>query len=511
MPHQNKVLSTLLHGLNLGSSVAESDTLLEAARIETSAFSDLLSDRVDLIPGTKGSGKSALFRIFVDFLPELLLRERKVVVAHGIQAPGDPVFHAFTDRFSQLSEEEFVSFWCIYLVSLAHEQFIKGARYRQFLEGAGTEIQKFRVACANARIPEIQARKSLKDILEWSLHVLISWRPKLKYHPPDESGEWELDLFGSRTLGHSQKTDETPEHSLPKYVNDIKEGLEAVLDASQLSLWLMVDRLDEIFPRRSDVERTALRALLRAMRYFASASIRVKVFLRDDMLEQVVATDAGFTALTHVTVRQADTLRWAQDQILAMVVKRFVANDSLATYLEIDRNRLDASASYRAQCFNKIFPATVFRGSRQSPTIRWIWNRCADGRGVVTPRDVLDLLIRAVQRQQDICTAEPEGSSDRIIGAAAIVYGFEELSKRKRQTYLQAEFPHLWKDIEKFSGGKTDYDSTKLQSLLGAEWRGIVANLVAIGFLSKGAKVGEEVFAIPFLYRPGMNVTQGKA
>ena len=61
-----------------------------------------------------------------------------------------------------------------------------------------------------------------------------------------------------------------------------------MLDASQLSLWLMVDRLDEVFPRRSDVERTALRGLLRAMRYFASASIRVKVFLRDDMLEQVV-------------------------------------------------------------------------------------------------------------------------------------------------------------------------------------------------------------------------------
>ncbi|MHB8217999.1 MAG: P-loop ATPase, Sll1717 family [Candidatus Sulfotelmatobacter sp.] len=511
MPHQNKALSTLLQGLDLGSSVAESDTLLEAARIETSAFSDLLNDRVDLVPGTKGSGKSALFRIFVDFLPGTLLRERKVVVAHGIQAPGDPVFHAFIDRFSQLSEEEFISFWCIYLVSLAHEQFIKGSRYQQFLEPASAEIQRFRVACANAKIPEIHARKSLKDILEWSLHVLTSWRPKFKYRPPDDSGEWELDLFGSKTSGHSGNVEETSEHSLPKYVNDIKEGLEAVLKASQLSLWLMVDRLDEIFPRRSDVEKAALRALLRAMRYFASASIRVKVFLRDDMLEQVVATDAGFTALTHVTVRQADTLRWAQDQILAMVVKRFVANDSLAAYLEVDRDRLDASASYRAQTFDKIFPPTVFRGSRQSLTIRWIWNRCADGRGVVTPRDVLDLLIRAVQRQQDICAAEPEGSSDWIIGAAAIVYGFEELSKRKRQTYLQAEFPHLWKDIEKFSGGKTDYDATKLESLLGSNWKGTVANLVAIGFLSKGAKGGEEVFAIPFLYRPGMNVTQGKA
>jgi len=285
MAHNNKTLSTLLEALDLGSSVAESDTLLETARIETSAFSDLLNDRVDLIPGTKGSGKSALFRIFVDFLPDFLLSQRKVVVAHGIQAPGDPVFHAFLDRFSTLSEQEFISFWCIYLVSLAHEQFIKGPRYRSFLQNAGAEIQKFRVACVNAKIPEIQAKKSLRDILEWSLHVLTSWRPKVKYRAPDDAGEFELDLFGAKTERKAEKSEEISEHSLPKYVNDIKESLEAVLEASSLSLWLMVDRLDEIFPRRSDVERTALRGLLRAMRYFASPSIRVKVFLRDDMLE----------------------------------------------------------------------------------------------------------------------------------------------------------------------------------------------------------------------------------
>jgi hypothetical protein len=333
MTHDNKTLAALLHGLDLGSSVAESDTVLEASRIETSAFSDLLNDRVDLIPGTKGSGKSALFRIFVDFLPKYLLSQRKVVVAHGIQAPGDPVFHAFADRFSQLSEEEFVSFWCIYLVSLAHEHFIKGSRYSQFLDNSRTEIERFRKACSTARIPEIEAKKSLRDILEWSLHVLTSWRPKLTYKLPDDAGDVELDLFGSTTTASTEKAEEASEHSLPKYVNDIKQNLEAVLDTSGLSLWLMVDRLDEIFPRRSDVERTALRGLLRAMRYFASATIRVKIFLRDDMLEQVVRTDSGFTALTHVTVRQADTLRWTQDQILAMVVKRFFANAPLVSYL----------------------------------------------------------------------------------------------------------------------------------------------------------------------------------
>jgi hypothetical protein len=511
MSHQNRILSALLQRLDLGSSVAESDTLLETARIETSAFSDLLNDRVDLVPGTKGSGKSALFRIFVDFLPETLLRQRKVVVAHGIQSPGDPVFHAFTDRFEKLSEEEFVSFWCIYLVSLAHEQFIKGQRYREFLGRASTEIERFRRACVNARIPDIQAKKSLKEILEWSLHVLASWRPKLTFKPPDASGDWELDLFGSKSETLPEKTEENADHSLPQYVNDIKESLEAVLKASQLSLWLMVDRLDEIFPRRSDVERTALRGILRAMRYFSSPHIRVKVFLRDDMLEQVVRTDAGFTALTHVTVRQADTLRWTEDQILAMVVKRFFANDDLVAHLEISRDQLDASPSYRTKCFDKIFPPTVFKLPKQSPTIRWIFNRCVDGRGVVTPRDVLDLLIHAKQRQEDIYAADPEGISDWILGAAAIKYGFEELSKRKRLTYLQAEFPHLWKDIEKFSGGKTDYSATALQDLLGSSWKAMVDNLTDIGFLSKRNRKGEVVYSIPFLYRHGMNLTQGMA
>jgi hypothetical protein len=511
MSHQNRTLANLLEALDLGSSVAESDTLLEAARIETSAFADLISDRVDLIPGTKGSGKTALFRIFVDFLPIFLLRQRKVVVAHGIQAPGDPVFHAFTDRFSKLSEDEFVSFWCIYLVSLAHEQFIKGKRYQKYLKNAGSEIDRFRIACANAKIPEIKAKKSMRDILEWSLHVLASWRPKVRYSTPDGSGQWEFDLFGSKKTTNPANKEESSQHSLPKYVNEINETLEAVLNKTQLSLWLMVDRLDEIFPRRSDVERLALRGLLRAMRYFGSGSIRVKVFLRDDMLEQVVMGNNGFTALTHVTVRQADTLRWSQDQILAMVVKRFFANDELIKYLDVNREQIDASASYRTQCFYKLFPPTVFRGPKQSPTISWIFNRCADGRGVVTPRDVLDLLIRAKQRQQDICSADPEGKSEWVISATSIQYGLEELSKRKRQTYLQAEFPHLWTHIEKFYGGKTDYTAKALRAVLGAECKVITKDLLGIGFLSKGSKAGEDVFSIPFLYRHGMNLTQGKA
>jgi len=511
MPHQNRIIADLLQVLDLGSSVAEADTLLESARIETSAFTDLLNDRVDLVPGTKGSEKSALFRIFVDFLPDVLLQHRKVVVAHGIQAPGDPVFHAFMDRFAALSEEEFVSFWCIYMISLAHQQFIKGPRYKGVLNGASAEIDRFRRACANARIPEISAPRSLRDILEWSLYVLKLWRPKLKFTPPGGSGEWELDLFGEKVPPSAKSQEPEGDNILPKYVNAIQESLDAILSRCNLSLWLMIDRLDEIFPRRSEVETKALRGLLRAMRYFSSGHVRVKIFLRDDMLDQIVRTPNGFTALTHVTVRQADTLKWTQEQILTMIVKRFFANDGITSYLKVNREQLDASASYRRECFSKLFPSTVFRGLKQSPTIRWIYNRCADGRGVVTPRDVLDLLIRAKQRQQDICTANMEGTMNTVIGSAAIQYGFEQLSNRKRQTYLQAEFPHLWKYVEKFVGGKTAYNAASLRTLFGDQWKKIAEDLISIGLLSMGTKGGKAVYSIPFLYRHGMELTQGKA
>jgi hypothetical protein len=104
-----------------------------------------------------------------------------------------------------------------------------------------------------------------------------------------------------------------------------------------------------------------------------------------------------------------------------------------------------------------------------------------------------------------------DGTTDCIIGSPAIQYGFEELSKRKRQTYLQAEFPHLWKNIEKFVGGKTNYGAHALRDLLGGDSRRITEDLVAIGFFSPGTKHGEEVYSIPFLYRHGMDLTQGKA
>jgi hypothetical protein len=499
----------MLTDLDLGSSVAETDGLLKAARVETSVFSDLLADRVDLVPGTKGSGKSALYRIFVDFLPDWLVEQRKVVIAHGVQSHGDSVFHAFTDRFDQLSEADFVDFWCIYLVSLAHEHFIKEQKYARFLSGCHQEVENFKRACQVARIPEIHAKKTLREILEWALDAISrKIRPKVTYNALTQEGS--LELFDSSPEVPQGGPADSEGH-LPQYVAKVQEALDSILTKADLYLWLMVDRLDEVFPRRSKTETKALRGLLKTLQILSSDRIRIKIFLRDDILGQIAGGAQGFTGLTHITARQADRLRWSEDQILTLVVRRLAASEALRAYLKIDADRLAASPEYQKWIFYQVFPETVHSKPNQSPTLKWIYAHTKDGRDVVTPRDVIDLLTKAKQRQQDDFQNDPTGTSDWIIGSAAILYGHTELSKRKKDTYLKAEFPHFWPHIEKFVKGKTEYSELAIRKLLGRNSESLIKDLLGIGLLSETKAKGERWFKIPFLYREGLELTQGKA
>jgi len=298
---------------------------------------------------------------------------------------------------------------------------------------------------------------------------------------------------------------------VPQYVSDIKDTLETILKKVDLSIWLMIDKLDEIFLRRSSLEVRALRGLLRATRLFTTPIIRVKIFLRDDMLEQIVTQGNGFTALTHITARQADTLRWSEEQILTMLVKRLFANEDLCKYLSVSKDRLNASQDYRNECFYKVFPLRVHSGENQSATLRWLYHHTMDGKGVVTPRDIIDLVTKAKQAQTDIFQQAPDLESPYLISPDAIQYGLQELSKRKRDTYLRAEFPHLWPYIEKFHNGKTEYAESAVRSLLGQGWESICKDLISIGVIKKMERKEKVSYVFPYVYRYGLQLAQGRA
>jgi hypothetical protein len=325
---------------------------------------------------------------------------------------------------------------------------------------------------------------------------------------PDNTGELELDLFGNISEDAATRVQED-KVELPCYIDDIKNKLSAVLKKTNLSIWLMVDRLDEIFPRNSELENRALRGLLRTVREFNTPMIRIKMFLRDDILEQIIPGKTGLTALTHITARRSITLKWSEEQIRTMLVKRIFADEEMCKYFKVNKKNIKSSSQYCKQCFYYIFPPTVHGGPNQSPTHSWLYNHVMDGRGIVTPRDILDLVTSAKQIQQDIFSANPESKSSWIIGPQAILDGLAALSKRRKETYLQAEFPHLWQHIEKFQDGKSEYTNEGICKLLGKGHEVNIKALVSIGFLKKRTRKGVKTYWIPYLYRKGLNITQG--
>jgi len=519
MPHKNAVLAQLLASLDLGVSVAELDNLLDSARVETSAYSDLIMGRVDLVPGTKGSGKSALFRLTVEYLRDELLKRRRVVIAHGVKSTGDVVFTAFRERFDALSEDDFVDFWCLYFASLAREHFVGNSAYAPFLKDCKAEVQAFRDACTNANLPELEQRSTIEKVLEWALNALRYLKPKAKaaYNPATGEVSAQVEMFGEAKLSakdggsgeNGENAGEPTDAVMPRFAMRLAETLDRILTKADLQLWLMVDRLDELFLRRSETERRALRGILRTMRIFSTTRMSLKVFLRDDIFEDI--TSDGFTALTHVTAKSSTPLSWNEDQILTLIVNRLFANERLRNYLQIDIERLGANQQYREACFYKVFPRRVRRGDNQSETISWIYKHTMDGRGTVTPRDVIELITKAKQWQETECVASQDEECQDIITGPALVFALGEVSKRKRETYLAAEFPHFWPSIVKFEGGKSGYSEASVRDLLGEDADETLKALCAIGFLRRVRRRGAPAYEIPFLYRAGLGIKQGFA
>jgi hypothetical protein len=99
-----------------------------------------------------------------------------------------------------------------------------------------------------------------------------------------------------------------------------------------------------------------------------------------------------------------------------------------------------------------------------------------------------------------------------MVTPPAIRAGYFAMSKDKTVNYLRAEFPQWWSSMEKFRGGKTAYTESQLQRLFGNDCDRTIKDLVSVGLLAaeKRRAPGSKSYKIPFLYRPGLETTQGR-
>ena len=488
-----KLQGFLLSSFNIGNSIAENDPLLEKAQIRTQYFDDLFfQDRVDFVRGVKGAGKTALYRVLYN-LQRAALEDDRILMAFGVEPQGDPVFATYASTFDALTEAQFEEFWYGYFVYLALQAISEKAEAikpsptdvdfikQQFGDAAGTIFEENRPLSIGTKV-----EKWLKHIGHIEPEVTIETKPtgEVIYKPKIKIAAKEL-------------------KSRPFQFNaEAKERLIRIAERANIKIWILLDRLDEVFHRRSETERRALRALLRAHYRFSEPRLRVKVLLREDIFETL--SRGGFTALTHVGDRSSGVMSWTKRGLLHLVTKRLASMEHVAGVYGLNPELIDGNADYQRECFYKVFPAKIGK----QPTFEWLISSLRDGKDEVTPRDLIELLNNARNRQLETFKIDKR-LQQTLIEEQALRDALVDLSKDKRDRFLFAEFPNLRDDISAFRGGFSDYAEDDLKRKLGDEWKQKAEDLRAIGFLKFDGK--KAIWKIPVIWRKGLDIRRGRS
>ncbi len=465
--------------------------------VETQHFTDLLYDRIDLVLGTKGAGKSSLFRILGEMIEDRLRDKWNIIVVTGVETTGEPIFKAYAENFEKFSELQFETFWKAYLLSLIYNKIFHDEHTTPIFAPHHAELKNFEKLYKDLGLIDVGRITSPTKLLKLICAFTIAASEGIK-------GVWDIEknqvIFGLNfrekiSQGYQQIT--VPDLSKMDTVLCI-DALSQLARKSEYKIWVILDHLDIVFRRRSPEETKALRALLKVLYAFTSDYVRLKIFLRDDILDAISSgSEEPLAALSHITARSGPNLKWTSDSLCVMIMKRLATDSWVAENYSLDAGRLN-DVDYARESFQRIF-ALKYVTQR---AFDWIFSLLSDGRGVVTPRDLIDLLKKALHIQSLWLQKHPDKKEFMTIGA--IQEAHKELSKNRKETVLQTEFSHLMHWIRKLERNKERFAKEELSTLFGTDADKAVSTLQAIGVIRFDHK--KSCYHVAKLYDPGLQV-----
>jgi hypothetical protein len=491
-----------LRRIDLGNGVAEHDNLLFTCMIETQHFTDLLYDRIDLVLGSKGSGKSSLFRSFGEYLEDRLLTDWKTIVVTGVETKGEPIFKSYAEHFEKFSESQFESFWKAYLLSLVYNKILHDDRITSLFTPHPTELMTFKKLYEDLGLIDVGRVGSPTRLLKLICAFTIAAVEGVKAAWDVEKNQLFFGINIREKIDKGYREITVPDLSRMDTVLCI-DALSRLAHNSGYKVWMLLDHLDVVFKRRSVEETKALRALLKVLYAFTSDDLRLKIFLRDDILDAISAdSQEPLAAVSHITARSGPNLKWTSDSLCVMIMKRLASDTWLSTEYGIDLKRLD-DVDYARESFQRIFALKYVT----QQAFDWIYSLLADGRGVVTPRDLIDLLKKALHIQSLWLQKHPDKKDFMTI--ASVQEAHRELSKNRKETVLQTEFSHLMHWIRMLERNKERYKKDELPQVFRGDADKAISTLQAIGVIQFDHK--KSCYRVAKLYGAGLQVYATRA
>lgn len=473
---------------NIGNSVAEFDEHLDNYFVETETFRQVVENAGDIIAGDKGTGKTAIYRVLKrSYRTYKSLDSVEMVDAFNIQ--GNPIFQRLLTGPS-LSEGQYRTFWKAYVFALVGNYLID--IYGDHYSNEMTELKN------TLDYLGISAKDVTPANIFGKLHNLL----KSFSNPSAVEAGFTFSETGMPVVTPRIEFGPEIKAGTEIFADDFLATLDRAAGTTDLSFWVLFDRLDEAFTGSPEIEIPALRALMRTYLDLAGMSnVRLKLFVRKDLFRRII--QGGFVNLTHINARRIDII-WEEEDLINMIVRRMMLADEFTKVTQLE-------GKSNTEIMNTLLPEQIDSGSRKPATQVWIMSRIRDGNDAKPPRNLIDLLNKAKERQISKDTREPRvlnPGAGPIIEASSMKRAFSQLSELRVQDTLLAEASDLVEAIERFRDGKAEHNSATLINLLGETgFKETIQSLLDAGFLEK---TGEN-YKVPALYREGLNITQGKA
>lgn len=490
----------VLRELNFGARVAEDERdELADYFVETDQWNRVLAGQVDVVFGSKGAGKSAIFTSLMNRSDELSGRGIRLIAAE--KPRGSTVFQGLVAD-PPASEQQFVAMWKLYLLSLLGSVIADE-------EMVGEDADTTRDALLReGLLTPSEAPLSSRFRMVWD------WIKGLPSRV-NSQGEVRLDPASNVTsFAFKISLDEpSAEERSAGYrsLDDLLSTADRAFSFNGRKVWVLFDRLDVAFAESRVLEANGIRALFKT--YLDAGdldSVRLKIFLRSDIWDEITA--GGFREASHITRQMR--IEWSNSSLLNLIVSRAVRITAATTYYETTAGRVIATTSAQRGFFDGMVPEKVDVG-RNPLTFEWILGRAQDGTKQPAPREVIHLLNEARDAQlRALERGEPEPPGRELLSRAALREALAPVSKIRLEQTLYAEYPSEKAWVQAFEGQRTEHTLESLADMWEVELdvaQPRAQRLIDIGFLEPRTAKGAATYWVPFLYRPALEMRQGAA
>lgn len=435
----------------------------------TGDFPKFLSNRTWLVRGAKGTGKSLLFRLFVErsedavkmAAPDVNLQGVTFTPGHGREGLRNTLLSS-TDLASYEQQAGTAS-WMLFWLNYAILQL-----------------------CAALPEPRSNAR------LDSTLIALC------KEERPNRSDivTWLVKRAQDPMAG--------------PHANDEIQAIDQWLGEHRCRVWLLYDELDVGFGQDSNRRLRALEALFGWWIEISSGlkHITPKILLREDIWNNLNFTNKG-----HFSGRSLQ-LRWEEDDLWRLVLRQALkTSQELARLLEQFGAHVDRLNGIElGQLRKSLYPLWGERMGRgnKAYTYNWVRNRITDSQDNRFPRSLIVLLHRAVEREKTYAERNPY---ETVLRPRALIESLPSVSEQ-RVDEVRNEYPEFDPYLTKLKNERSPISLEHLSEIWGiqgADLNTLVSGMKNAGILQeyvRQPKTEKPRYSVAELYLYGLQMTR---